>query len=161
MTVSSKRSLNLVTREIINVDKLSNILIVAGTLLVLADWRLFRVPNFFRPLHWGIPATFVVAAFLLLEAGRASEFLPRLTASLGDWSYSIYLNHIIIIHAVGKFLITAPIFGIVGLDYAIFVISVVVLSGMLGFLTYKMIEHPLAVWRPNRHVAHDRLNKAN
>nr|WP_275664223.1 aspartoacylase [Vibrio brasiliensis] len=31
MTVSSKRSLNLVTREIINVDKLSNILIVAGT----------------------------------------------------------------------------------------------------------------------------------
>jgi exopolysaccharide production protein ExoZ len=89
-----------------------------------------------RFLEWGVPSLLMVYAGLGLPtmAGMVVRFFER----LGDWSYSIYLTHLIVIGVLIK--IWTRIGGEVGLG---FVILAVVVSLIAGAVLYRVIEQPL------------------
>lgn len=119
-------------------------LLVSSCLLFVNDWRLFNVEQFFRPLHWGVPAALMVISFLLLEEANVRSRIMDGLSALGDWSYSIYLNHVMVIMLLGVHVYTDPLIGIPALDYALFVGLVFALSAAFGAITFYLVEQPLA-----------------
>jgi exopolysaccharide production protein ExoZ len=91
------------------------------------------------PLY-GPPAALLILGAMELERSGIIRFL-RLFESIGDWSYSIYLSHIIVIELVSRTLhILIPT-----LPYAILLIILISLPLVLltGYLSYTWLERPL------------------
>lgn len=57
--------------------------------------------NWERLLYFGFPAVMIVYGLASIEA-RGFQ-LPRWSSKLGDWSYSLYLSHILTLSALGLF----------------------------------------------------------
>ena len=65
---------------------------------------------------------------------------PRAAVRLGDWSYSLYLTHLLSLVLLGK------IWMMVGLSEApaaMLIVSLIVFSLLIAGLTYDLIEKPL------------------
>ena len=78
--------------------RLSFAMLLAGVaslvVLQVAGYR----PDAWRALAWGAPALMIVGGALGLErAGRAPALRPL--EVLGDWSYSLYLTHVLVLNA--------------------------------------------------------------
>lgn len=95
---------------------------------------------------WGRPACFglfaVLFIFGMIELER-SELIrySRFLESIGDWSYSIYLSHIIVIEAVARILRRLAMGG----TPSILEIDLISIPAVLlvGYCSYTLIERPL------------------
>jgi peptidoglycan/LPS O-acetylase OafA/YrhL len=99
--------------------------------IVNAPWK--------RPLLYGTFSILLLFGALELERSRIIRYLP-LFNSIGDWSYSIYLSHVLVLAVVARIierLLPAPA--------SLFAITLIGLFAVLlvGYLSYTFIERPL------------------
>jgi exopolysaccharide production protein ExoZ len=92
-----------------------------------------------RPLLYGSFATLFLLGALELERTQLIRYLPFF-ASIGDWSYSIYLSHILVLGVV-----TRLITRIFPHSAALTLITILGIPTVLlvGYLSYTYIERPL------------------
>ena len=91
------------------------------------------------PLYGTFAALLLLGAMELERSGIVRYF--RVFESIGDWSYSIYLCHIIVIGVVSRMLVAF----VPGVDHSIgsIVVAGVPLVLIAGYLSYTWIERPL------------------
>ncbi|NVO12916.1 MAG: acyltransferase [Rhodoplanes sp.] len=96
------------------------------------EWR--------RVVVFGIPASLIVYGAVILERdGR--HVLPKWMMRIGDWSYSIYLSHLLAISALGR--LWAGLHGeVVWLNGAA-IIAFFSAAILYGQVSYLWIERPL------------------
>lgn len=100
-------------------------------------------PPWRRVFLYGLPAAVLLYGVVAMELeGKLSKRIPAWLVALGDWSYSLYLCHILTISAAGR--LTYRTFGA---DSAwaitLWLVSAFVLSILTAALTYKWFERPL------------------
>ncbi|KAF1051302.1 MAG: hypothetical protein GAK43_02465 [Stenotrophomonas maltophilia] len=103
-------------------------------LALLATLCILRYPAepSWRLLTWGVPSAVLVAACVALEPWFAGR---RLLKSLGDWSYSVYLLHVIVLW-LGSYWLHARL----GLDpYQTLAVCLPVIL-LLSWLSFEWIE---------------------
>jgi peptidoglycan/LPS O-acetylase OafA/YrhL len=113
-------------------------------LMGMSAFMLIRPSLFFhhgepRMVSWGIPAFQLVLGALAADNGKTGTVLMK----IGDWSYSIYLAHILVIRglmAVIKGLVYVSVIG----DMAIVCILAACIG--VGYLSYRYIETPMMNW---------------
>ena len=111
-----------------------------GTCLALA-W------TFRHGLDGLADADFRVAAFSVMAVGLVWAVLawqphwPKLLASIGDWSYAIYLGHLLVIGVIARVLAGILPHGLVG-TLVLFATGMVA-STALGLIVYRFVETPL------------------
>jgi len=117
------------------------LIIIAGLLFIMAIGRLGHFPNdpLIRTLFLALPAAMLVLACLLRDQRRL--VCPRILVSLGDWSYSLYLTHILILSLAGRLWSMVRIDG--PLDNVIALVFIAIAAVGVSALTYRYIEHPL------------------
>ena len=98
-----------------------------------------------RPAEWLLAGGIVTIAVFSRQTRGESLFASALV-NLGDWSYSLYLLHIIVLLIAAK--ISDTIFGKTLPIWvaAVYAISVMSLSILLAFLSYRYIERPSERW---------------
>ena len=94
----------------------------------------------FRCVLYGGFAFLLLAGAMELERTGLIRFARPLVA-IGDWSYSIYLSHIIVIEIFAR----ALVHFIPHLPYAILVVDVLAMAAVItvGYLSYTLLEVPL------------------
>jgi peptidoglycan/LPS O-acetylase OafA/YrhL len=99
--------------------------------IVNAPWK--------RPLLYGTFSVLLLFGALELERSQIIRYLPAFKF-IGDWSYSIYLSHVLVLSLVARL-----IERLLPHPNAIFLIAVVGLPSVLltGYLSYTYLEHPL------------------
>jgi exopolysaccharide production protein ExoZ len=89
-----------------------------------------------RPLLYGTFATLLLLGAMELERTGLIHFLPLLK-SIGDWSYSIYLSHVLVLELIGhlahRFHATILVIDLISLPAVLFV----------GYLSHIYLERPL------------------
>ncbi|WP_307087749.1 hypothetical protein [Sphingomonas faeni] len=95
-----------------------------------------------RPLAW-LLATAVVAIACFSRQAKGANFVSKSLIKLGDWSYSLYLVHIIVL---AMFMgVSDRVFGKsigIPLGIALFV-SINIVSILCAYLSYAFLERPL------------------
>ena len=99
-----------------------------------AAWR--------RSFVYGIPAAMLIYGAVALELERGfGDRIPNLMVDLGDWSYSLYLCHVLVISAVGRIW-----YGIADpqnwFAVAAYLILVTLATMLTAALTYRFFERP-------------------
>ena len=89
-----------------------------------------------RLAWWGIPALFIVAAFLTLSA-RGDGPLRHAARAIGDATYSIYLTHLFVVR-LGEEVIERT-----GASPIPVAIGIVLVAPLVGVACYRLIEAPL------------------
>lgn len=99
-------------------------------------------PNaWLRVACFGLPCAMIVAGVVLLEESQRFR-APRWLVSLGDCSYSLYLSHVFVISLVGRAWGSfSPTTG--ALNHALFAMSAIVASCVVGRLLHRHVESPL------------------
>ena len=93
-----------------------------------------------RPLTWGLPAAFIVAAVVSTELSMR-RWLPRWLLAAGNASYATYLTHGFVVPAVFLLCVRSLPLDWAGLTATIIVS--LILSGILGQITHQIVEKPL------------------
>ena len=93
-----------------------------------------------RPLTWGLPAAFIVAAVVSTELS-IRRWLPPWLLAAGNASYATYLTHGFVVPAV--FLLCSRSFPLDWSGLTETIIVGLVLSAILGQMTHQIIEKPL------------------
>lgn len=88
----------------------------------------------------GVPATLLLFALVGLEKHRKIKFAKPLTL-LGDWSYALYLTHILTLSLIGRLWAGFSRDGIA--DNIIILIAMIATSIVVAAVTYQLIERPL------------------
>lgn len=89
-----------------------------------------------RLLQIGVPCATLVVASLCLESKINDGTITSIAARLGDWSYSTYLSHVIIICVIDKICNTYD------LNKYLMIIPTVAFILLASFLSFKFIETP-------------------
>ena len=101
-----------------------------------------------RPLLLGLPALAIVSAGIALES-RLGDKVPRWLVENGDASYSIYLSHTFVLHFAGVALGHIRASG--GAFVQLIAVTVmVVMSILVGILSYRFLEKPMIDYFRNR-----------
>ena len=92
-----------------------------------------------RPILYGSFATLFLFGAVELERTRLIRYHPFF-ASVGDWSYSMYLSHVLVLNLIARLI--APFLPYPTATALILVVSI---AGVLliGYLSYTYIERPL------------------
>ena len=100
-------------------------------------------PPWRRVIFYGIPAAVLLYGLVALELeGNLTKRIPNAMVALGDWSYSLYLCHVLTISAAGR--VTYLVFGTESAwATALWLISASLLSILTAALTYQFFERPL------------------
>ena len=100
-------------------------------------------PPWRRVILYGLPAAMLIYGLVALEIeGKLSNRIPNGLVALGDWSYSLYLCHVLTISAAGR--ATYLAFGNKSAwATALWLLSASVLSLLTAALTYQFFERPL------------------
>lgn len=109
----------------------------------LAAFALFAYAGFFglpRFLTAGLSATLLIAGCINLPSPRSGP-VSRILAGIGDSSYSLYLVHFFTLPVWGK---AVAGFGLAGLPADALLIGSVVFSVFAGYLSFWLLEAPLA-----------------
>jgi exopolysaccharide production protein ExoZ len=91
-----------------------------------------------RVLRLTIPACALILGAAWLD--RHGAIAPRAAVHLGDWSYSLYLTHLLSLVLLGRIWTMA---GLSGLPAPVLIIALIVFSLAVAGLTYYLIEKPL------------------
>ncbi len=116
---------------------------IFGLVAGMYVWRddmmaLFNLP-WHRVFTLLVPMAFILAAALSFE--RQQKIAPRALVRLGDWSYSLYLTHVLSISVVGR---VWSLFEMPGpIDNAIMIFVMIVFSIAVAGFTYRLIEKPM------------------
>jgi peptidoglycan/LPS O-acetylase OafA/YrhL len=96
-----------------------------------------------RTFSYGIAFALIVYGLVALEqATRWGDHIPDFLIHLGDWSYSLYLCHILVISAVGRLFF--PVFGQPGpIDNLAFLAIGIILPIVVSGLVYTWFERPI------------------
>ncbi len=110
----------------------------SGSLVIhdVVTTQLSRDGAALRLLWWGLPALFIVAAFLTLTP-RRDGILRRVAVAIGDATYSIYLTHLFVVR-IGEEVIERS-----SLSPLVVALAVVLVSPIAGILCYRLVEAPL------------------
>jgi len=106
--------------------------------------------NWERVWYFGLPAAFIVYGLSALD--RAGKTLPKWSSTFGDWSYSLYLSHILTLSILGymwqPLTRNGPIDNVIALS--ILLIGAIIVSGLIWYLFerpmlrfFKKIRHKL------------------
>lgn len=93
-----------------------------------------------RVLVFGVPATFLLLAVISAEM-KGKLKTPRLFVWLGDWSYALYLTHVLTLSLVGRIWAMFSQEGL--LDNFVMIPLMVIASIIVSAFTYQLIERPL------------------
>ena len=102
-----------------------------------SDW--IKNSYWMRPLCCGVTGFLLLFGIMVME--RAGAFkVNKALSDLGDWSYSIYLSHQIVVELVGR--IVARFFDFY---YAIFLVEVIAIPAvvLVGYCSYRWLENPV------------------
>jgi len=106
-----------------------------------------------RTFTFGTAFALIVYAVVAFEQStRLGRFIPDLLVRLGDWSYSLYLCHILVISAIGRLFF--PIFGHPGIidNYVFLAISIVTPIAVSG-MVYTWFERPILTFTRQKRKA--------
>lgn len=115
--------------------------------ILLAPLELERPAYFLmmwaRVFVFGIPAALLLYGLVALELqNKLTRNLPKPLVEIGDWSYALYLCHMLTISAVGKIVYT--VFGTDSvIATPIYFVTAIALSLLVAALSYKWFERPL------------------
>jgi peptidoglycan/LPS O-acetylase OafA/YrhL len=135
----------------VTLDRLTRVCLVLGGLGYLAA-NLIGVgeaPVMMRPLAWGLPAAFLVAAAALGPERPASlSRLTRFGVRVGDVSYALYLAHPFVIRPIAEIVGRLGIAGTAGL-WGFILVS---LCGavLASFAIHLWFERPATAWLRRR-----------
>ncbi len=111
---------------------------LAILLLVTAKYSMPTTP-WLRTLYFSVPGALLVYGLAgLVDAGR---LVPKILVSLGDWSYSLYLTHILTLSLLGK--LWHPLATPGWLDNVLVLIFFALISILVAALCWRYIEKPL------------------
>lgn len=121
------------------------ILAAAALVLAYAAHLRFEVATLERALSLGLCFAALLWSCLKLEEAFPGR-VPRLLVSLGDASYGIYLSHILVINAFGKF-VSAPFFGLreTWASWAFFFLTLASVA-VWSLLTHDVLERRPYAW---------------
>lgn len=91
-----------------------------------------------RVLRLTLPACALILGAAWLDRHGATA--PRAAVTLGDWSYSLYLTHLLSLVLLGRLWTMA---GLADLPALILIIALILFSLIVAGLTYHLIEKPL------------------
>lgn len=113
-----------------------NPLILSG-LSVAALVFIYNRPEDHDILYIGFPCAVVVACFVGLESSIKDNKFTKIFVRLGDYSYSTYLCHVIVICSL--------LYAFKEVDNREYIVSIlcVPLTLVVSFLSYKFIERPI------------------
>lgn len=96
-----------------------------------------------RMLAYGPAYALIVYGLVSLERrGTLSKLIPASLVTIGDWSYSLYLCHILVITAIARAFF--PVFDAAGLiDNLAFLILASAAALIVSGLTYNFFEKPI------------------
>lgn len=110
-------------------------------------------PNVFtlswgRTLCFGIPSALLLHGLVSLETERGfGPRIPNFAVALGDWSYALYLSHVIVLSAIGRIyfgqIFDAPEHR---WDNAAFLFIATAAAISVSAITYYSIEKPIIAW---------------
>ena len=97
----------------------------------------------YRTLCFGSASALIVYGLVCLELERGwGRKTPDILVKLGDWSYALYLSHILVLSAVAR--IWFGMFSAPGkLDNIAFVIVAIAMTICVSALTYALYERPI------------------
>ena len=98
-----------------------------------------------RVATFGIPSAMLVYAITGLERLRAPLRLPRLMVALGDWSYSSYLTHVLVISGIGRMLFLFAPKGGFGASVALIATGLLA-ANLAGAGVHILFERPVLSW---------------
>lgn len=106
-----------------------------GALVVLPDLGWGRV------IYWGLPSALVLYGAVCLElSGRLNT--PRWLMTLGDWSYALYLCHLLVVTGLGvAWARFAPDLG--RFDNLVLIAAMFAASILVAALAYYGVERPV------------------
>lgn len=84
----------------------------------------------------GLPCAILVFSLLSIERLVSDNLISRVLIKLGDWSYSTYLVHVIVISLVYKAMVNYDSYR----SIVVFICFLLILG--LSFLSYRFIEKP-------------------
>ncbi|GJL96027.1 MAG: acyltransferase [Hyphococcus sp.] len=114
-----------------------------GLIAAIYIWRNDMMALFDLPWHRVFtllaPMSFILAAALAFE--HRQKIAPRPLVRLGDWSYSLYLTHVLSISLAGR---VWALFERPGpIDNAVMLLLMIVFSIVVAGATYRFIEKPM------------------
>lgn len=89
-----------------------------------------------RLLQIGVPCAAIVVACICLESKTANGIITMIAVKLGDWSYSTYLSHVIIIAIANEYA------SFMGINKYTLILPVICLVVLFSYLSFKWIETP-------------------
>ena len=116
---------------------LIGLILWAASLTMLARYGGHMIENHFgRFIHFGLPSALLVYGFAAWKVQ-----LPKWSQVLGDWSYALYLTHVLTLSLLGRVWVKFARPGLIDniLAMAVFVIAAIAVSGIV----YKYAEYPL------------------
>ncbi|MFS1958103.1 acyltransferase family protein [Vibrio cyclitrophicus] len=98
--------------------------------------------NFIRIIYFGLPSFVLVMIALFFEFKNnlsTKSYVLKLSEKIGDWSYSIYLSHILVINAIA--IVFVRVFNMNSVINSILLVILMVVGSVLtGALSYKILE---------------------
>lgn len=118
------------------------VLVLAGLAILAMNFIGLRANlNEMRPLAWGIPAAFIVAAAALGAKQRPPSSFTRFVALAGDASYAIYLIHPFVIRGTGTILARTGADVVLG-PWGFIVVSLAA-TLIASLLVHRFFERPV------------------
>jgi len=95
-------------------------------------------------LSLGIAATMIVSGAVGIESRHGDTFQWAFPKKLGDWSYAIYLTHILTLGIFGRVLIALKLDQHFSATLVLFL--AICAATMVGWFVYRFIERPMHAW---------------
>ncbi|MEL7043206.1 MAG: acyltransferase [Pseudomonadota bacterium] len=96
-----------------------------------------------RVFLFGLPSAAILYGIVALELDqKLDRWIPNALVNVGDWSYALYLCHVITIGAIGR-----AVYALLSPDdpasIAIYIIVSTVFTLTIAWLSYRWVERPL------------------
>lgn len=102
-------------------------------------FMLSRATGLVGPLYWGWCSAFIVLSLLIISK-ELNIFYPRFLVYLGEMSYSIYINHVVVKKVAFAYIGPLGLFG--DGDGFVILFSLVIATLCISYATYNYIEKP-------------------
>jgi len=110
----------------------------AVSIFLIENFALIFYHNWPRVAIYSIPACLLILGLTTLEKNGCR--LPKWSIVLGDWSYSLYLTHILTLSVIGR--VWAKFARPGTLDNILMAIIMIIAAIAVAGLTYSLIEKP-------------------
>lgn len=109
---------------------------LSGFFLIFMQWYYIFPNSSLRILFFGVAAIAIVSYASITKVN-----FPKILIVCGDYSYSLYLTHTLVISVMFKIFLL-PFFS--SLNPFVFLIFGVLLCNFIGYLCWKFVERPLS-----------------